>query len=403
MAYPFNTGPYDLTGDGIAMAYRAGLELIDMEMVQFCPITLVWPPKDRGSIIIYMIAGAAPFNQYLRLVNNKGERFMEQYDPDNLEQSTKEIVSIASQLEAEEGRGGPHGGVYFTTKHLRKRFIDAIIKIAGQRIKDEMKDNRYELTKLLPELLEKSKTEDIEVSNGAHYMSGGIKVNENTETSLPGLYAAGECSGGLWGSVRVASACTEVGVQGKIAGEIVPRYARKVDYAEIDINQVKEILARINKPLLQDQGITPNKLQKKMHDISEGKLGLIKEKKSLKEVINDIEELQNDIENLYVPSTKNKVLNYEWIRSIELRNMLTCLYLSAKASLTREESRGEFYRRDCTYTDNDNWLKKIVLKKKNDGIDITFEKPVTTNIGLPKGKLTYLEAIGLATASLKKD
>ena len=86
-----------------------------------------------------------------------------------------------------------------------------------------------------------------------------------------------------------------------------------------------------------------------------------------------------------------------------LRNILTCLYLSAKSSLIRVESRGEFYRRDYTHTDHDNWLKTIVMKRKNGELDIKFEKPVVTKISLPKGKLTYQEAIGVATASLKRE
>ncbi len=404
VAYPFNTGPYDLTGDGVAMAYRAGLELTSMEMVQFCPITMVWPPKDRGSIVLYMTSEIDPFDKIVRLLNNKGERFMEKYDPENLEQSTKEIVSIASQLEIEEGRGGPHGGIYYSLKHSRTRFIDMLIKVAGHRIKNEYKDSRYELNVLFPELLEKCKTEDVEVGNAAHYMSGGIKVNENTETSIPGFYAAGECSGGLWGSVRVASACTEVGVQGKIAGEIAPNYVKKVEHAEIKTEQVKVILERINKPLKITTGITPNELQRKMHEISGKNLGLIRNEKQLKEAIKDLEKLLgDDVEKLYISSTKSKALNYEWIRSIELRNMLTCLYLSAKTSLIRKESRGEFYRSDFTITNNDEWLKTIILKKKNGDCEITFEKPVVTTISLPKGKLTYQEAIGVATASLKKE
>ena len=404
VAYSFNTGPYDLTGDGIAMAYRAGLELINMEMVQFCPITLVWPPKDRGSIVLYMTSEIDPFNKTIRLLNSKGERFMEKYDPESLEQSTKEIVSLASQLEIEEGRGGPHGGIYYSLKHSRIRFIDMLIKVAGYRIKNEYKDSRYELTTLFPELLEMCKTEDVEVGNAAHYMSGGIKVNENTETSIPGLYAAGECSGGLWGSVRVASACTEAGVQGKIAGEIAPNYVKKVEHAEIKTEQVKEILERIKKPMNETTGITPNELQRKMHEISGGNLGLIRNGKQLKEAVEDLEKLlREDVEKLYISSTKSKALNYEWIRSIELRNMLICLYLSAKTSLIREESRGEFYRSDFTITNNDDWLKTIILKKKNGDCEIKFEKPVVTKISLPKGKLTYQEAIGVATASLKKE
>jgi succinate dehydrogenase/fumarate reductase flavoprotein subunit len=403
-AYSFNTGAYDLTGDGIAMAYRAGAELISMEMVQFCPITMVWPPKDRGSINLYVIGGLDPFNKTIRLLNNKGERFMENYDPKNLEQSTKEIVSIASEIEIEEGRGSPHGGVYFSLRHNRVRFIDMLVKVAKHRIKNELKDTRYEFTTLLPELLEKCKTEDIEVGNGAHYMGGGIKVNENTETSILGLFAAGECSGGLWGAVRVASACTEVGIQGKIAGEVALKYVNKVEQANINTDQVNKILDRINKPLQRNEGITPNELTNKMYEISGKKIGLIKEGNLLKEAIEELEKILNeDIQKLYVSSTKSKVLNDEWIKAIELPNMLTCLYLSAKASLIREESRGEFYRRDFTHTDNDNWLKNIVIKRKNGDCEIKFEKPIVTKISLPRGKLTYQEAIGVATASLRRE
>ena len=403
-AYPFNTGPEDLTGDGVAMAYRAGAELISMEMVQFCPITMVWPPKDKGSIILYIISEVDPFGKTIKLLNNKGERFMENYDPINLEQSTKEIVSIASQLEIEEGRGGPHGGVFFSLKHTRKRFMDMLIKVASHRIKNEMKDTRYEFTTLLPELLEKMKSEDMEVGNGAHYMGGGVKINENTETTIPGLYAAGECTGGMWGAVRVASACTEAGVQGKIAGEYAPKYVISVEQADINIDQVKEILNRINLPLLREDGTTPNELQRKMHEISGKRVGLIKNGKDLEEGLKKLEGLlKNDIEELFISSSKTKKLNFEWIRSIELRNMLTCLYLSTRASLLRDESRGEFYRKDYTYTDNDNWLKTIVIKKKDDYCDIKFEKPIITKISLPTGKITYQEAIGVATASLKRD
>ena len=329
---------------------------------------------------------------------------MEKYDATNLEQSTKEIVSIASQLEIEEGRGGSHGGIFFSLKHTRKRFIDMLIKVATHRIKNEMKDTRYEFTTLLPELLEKMKTEDMEVGNGAHYMGGGIKINENTETNIPGLYAAGECSGGLWGAVRVASACTEAGVQGKIAGETAPKYVKSIEEVEININQVKEILNQIDAPLLKEDGITTHELQQQMHEISGKKIGLIKNGKDLDKGVEKLEKLlKEDIEKLYISSSKSKVLNFEWIRSIELRNMLTCLYLSTRASLLREESRGEFYRKDYTHTDNDNWVKTIVIKKKDGDCDIKFEKPIITKISLPQGKLTYQEAIGVATASLKRD
>jgi succinate dehydrogenase/fumarate reductase flavoprotein subunit len=281
--------------------------------------------------------------------------------------------------------------------------MDMLIKVANHRIKNEMKDSRYEFTTLLPELLEKMKTEDVEVGNGAHYMGGGIKINENTETNILGLYAAGECSGGMWGAVRVASACTEAGVQGKIAGGIAPEYVKTTKLAEINVEQVKRILDRLQAPLIRQNGINPNDLQNKLHEISGNKVSLIKDGNELKEGLKMLKNLlTDDLEKLYVSSSKNKKLNFEWIRSIELRNMATCLYLSAKASLLREESRGEFYRSDHTHTDNDKWLKNIVFKKKNGDLDIRFEVPVVTKLSLPSGKLTYQEAIGVATASLKR-
>ncbi|MHA1606393.1 MAG: FAD-binding protein [Candidatus Freyarchaeota archaeon] len=402
-AYPFNTAPSDLTGDGVAMAYRAGAELISMEMVQFCPLTLVWPPKDRGSICLYVFS-SLEVGRVIRLLNSKGERFMERYDPRNLEQSTKEIVSIASELEVEAGRGGPHGGVFFSLRHLGAETIDFIVQAVKKRVREELRETRYEFTTLLPQLLERCKTEDIEVGNAAHYMCGGIKVNERTETSIPGLFAAGECSGGLWGAARVASACTEAGAQGKLAGEVASEYVEKVDYADVDAGQVEAILKRVFKPLERGGGVTPNELQGRMHTVSGGKLGVIKDGAALREAVSELERmLKRDVEELYVSSTKTRVLNYEWARSLELRNMLTCLYLSARSSLIREESRGEFYRRDCPYTDNDNWLKNIVVRMRDGECEVWFEKPVVTRVPLPSGRLTYQEAIGVATASLKRD
>ena len=113
--------------------------------------------------------------------------------------------------------------------------------------------------------------------------------------------------------------------------------------------------------------------------------------------------LTKQVERLYAAPLKTKILNFNWMRSLELENMLICLYLSAKSSIIREESRGEFYRSDFEYTDNDNWLKTIIIVKENDSIKIRFEKPVVTKISLPKGgRLTYQEAIGVSTAFLKK-
>ncbi|MHA1297756.1 MAG: hypothetical protein ACTSPH_14275, partial [Promethearchaeota archaeon] len=125
--------------------------------------------------------------------------------------------------------------------------------------------------------------------------------------------------------------------------------------------------------------------------ISDKKIGLIKNKNLLEEAISELDNLlTKQVDKLCAAPLKTKILNFNWMRSLELENMLTCLYLSARSSIIREESRGEFYRSDFEYTDNDNWLKTIIIVKENDGIKIRFEKPVVTKIPLPKGgKLTF--------------
>ena len=251
-AYLFNSAAADLTGDGQAMAFRAGAEMIGMEMVQYIPMTMLWPPMARKSILPYIMmeTEAGPL---IQLLNAEGERFMQRYDPSTLEQSTKEIVAIAGELEVEAGRGSPHGGVYFALKHLTPEGVDFVWGKFKEFL-DENKDKRSEFRKLLPRLLEMAKTEDLEVGNAVHFMVGGIKVNERTETGIPGLYAAGECSGGLWGSVRVASATTQVGAQGRIAGEVCPGYIRSAEHAEPEKEQLEAIHERVMAPLREEGG-----------------------------------------------------------------------------------------------------------------------------------------------------
>ncbi|UCD56622.1 MAG: FAD-binding protein [Candidatus Hydrogenedentota bacterium] len=402
-AYRTTSGPYDLTGDGVAMAWRAGATLISMEMVQFIPFTVYWPPRAKGSICLYIFSQVPGIGDQVHLLNRLGERFMEKYEPQTLEKSTKEIVSIATELEIQAGRAGPRGGVFFSLEHLGPEMVEMIIQGVKMQFIEEFNEKRHEFTHLLMELLEQCKSANVEVGNAAHYMAGGIKVNERTETSIPGLYAAGECSGGLWGAVRVASACSEAGVQGKIAGEMTSDYVRKADHAPIDSGQVEEVIARMMRPIEKAEGTSVNELTKRIHQVSGEQLWVIKDGEKIGKAIGELERLRKtELDDLAVSATKSRALNYEWIRSLELRNMVTCLELSARASLIREESRGEFYRSDYTDTDNDNWLKTIEMVKKNEDVEVSLQRPVVTSITPPSGKLTFQEAIGVSTASLTR-
>jgi succinate dehydrogenase/fumarate reductase flavoprotein subunit len=400
-AYPFNSAAADLTGDGQAMAFRAGAQMIGMEMVQYIPATMLWPPMARKSILPYIMM-ETEVGPLIQLLNSEGERFMQRYDPSTLEQSTKEIVAIAGELEVEEGRGSPHGGVYFSLKHLTPEGVDFVWS-KFQEFLDENKDKRSEFRKLLPRLLEMAKTEDLEVGNAVHFMVGGIKVNERTETCIPGLYAAGECSGGLWGSVRVASATTQVGAQGRIAGEVCPEYVKSVEHAEPDKEQLEAIIARVMSPLQRDEGSLPIALLERMHGVSDKYLRVIRDGEGLESAYDELSWLRREeTARLRVSASQTRKLNYEWQLCLELENMLLCLEMSTLASLRREESRGGFYRRDFPYTDNDRWCRNTVISNRDGEPSLRMEDPVVTGIPLPTGRMSFEEAVASGTASLRR-
>jgi len=400
-AYYFNSAAADLTGDGQAMAFRAGAEMIGMEMVQYIPATMLWPPIARKSILPYIMmeTEAGPL---IQMLNGEGGRFMERYDPSTLEQSTKEIVSIASEMEIQEDRGTPHGGVYFALKHLTPDGVDFVWGKFKEFL-DENGDKRSEFRKLLPRLLEMAKVEDLEVGNAVHFMVGGIKVNERTETGVPGLYAAGECSGGLWGSVRVASATTQVGAQGRIAGEACPVYVKGVEHAEPEKGQLEDIIERIRAPLLRNEGTAPGVILERMHGITEEYLRVIRNGEGLENAYDELAWLRREeAAQAFVSAFKTRRLNYEWQLCLELENMLLCLEMSTLASLRREESRGGFFRRDFPYTDNDHWCKNTVISNRDGEPALRLEDPVVTSMQPPEGKMTFEEAVASGTASLRR-
>jgi len=400
-AYYFNSAAADLTGDGQAMAFRAGAEMIGMEMVQYIPATMLWPPMARKSILPYIMM-ETEVGPLIQMLNGEGERFMQRYDPSTLEQSTKEIVAIASEMEVQEGRGTPHGGVYFALKHLTPDGVDFVWNKFTEFL-DQNDDKRSEFRKLLPHLLETAKTQDLEVGNAVHFMVGGVKVNERTETDVPGLYAAGECSGGLWGSVRVASATTQVGAQGRIAGEACPEYVKSVEHTEPDKAQLEAIVERINAPMQRREGASPIEIMERMHGVTDEYLRVIRDGEGLENAYDELSWLRREeAARLHVSASRTRRLNYEWQLCLELENMLLCLEMSALASLKREESRGGFYRRDFPYTDNDRWCVNTVISNRDCEPALRLEEPVVTSMPPPSGRMTFEEAVAEGTASLRR-
>lgn len=386
-AYFPNAGPREQSGDGQAAAYRAGAELVNMEMVTFCCNVLLWPPCWRGSIFTYILHMMLPG---ATIVNNNGEKILEKYDPKMVQRGVhtewnKSFVSFASMLEILEGKGTPHGGVYFKTE-------------APWNVVEQFISSRYpswnfkgidfsEMGRMLKEGI------PVEVSPAAEYFEGGVNINENCETNVPGLYAAGECALSPFGANRVAAATTEMLVFGEIAGKSAAMYAKKVADGQIDGKQVEILQEEALRSLKRDEGIKPVGLRKRLQKMAHEKLGPVRDTNGLEMFVKKLERVRmEELPRLYVSSGSRKY-NLEWIEALELRNITLMLELSAKAALMRTESRGVHYRSDNPYTDYDNWLKEIVIRQVDGKPQMSTRPVVASIVALPTGKLSFLEAM----------
>jgi succinate dehydrogenase/fumarate reductase flavoprotein subunit len=384
-AYSPNAGSRELSGDGIAAAYRAGAEVANMEFVTFCCNVLLWPPKWQGIIfpyLLHLLVGG-------RLVNSKGEDFLNKYDPTIVKFGTsmewnKCFVSIATALEVLAGRGSPHGGVYYEPGDIPWEEFES-------RVTKYYPSWRYKGVDFseLGGMLKEGKP--IEVGPAAEYFEGGIVINEKCETTIPGLYAAGECAVSLFGANRIAAATTEMLVEGAIAGESAAECAKRVVMPEIDEKQVERLREKVLRPLEREDGTRPVELMKKVQKMAHEKLGPVRKHNNMEEFVRFLEVVkEKELPNLCV-SSKTRRYNKEWIEALELENIVQVLELSAKSALMRTESRGVHYRLDHPYTDNDNWLREIVMRRVGDKIDVIMRPVVVTKLPPPRGVVPYME------------
>jgi succinate dehydrogenase/fumarate reductase flavoprotein subunit len=387
-AYLFNTGSAGLSGDGQAMAYRAGAELINMEMVTFCPNVILWPPIYRGSIFLYILGMF-----HGSLLNSKGERFLEKYHPSIVELATKTewnklLLSVFSMREIREGKASPHGGVYFSLKGLSKQDLE---NSEAFLIMPNWKFQGTDFTKLVESMVN---GELMEVGPAAHYFEGGIKINERCGTSLRGLYAAGECCGGLFGANRVAAATTEIIVQGAIAGKCAAEYAKKLsNNIKVDVDQVKKLKDKVFGPLKRKEGVEPLKIKRKIQVIAQENIGVIRDRNGLKNAIEQLSRIKESELSKMCPSIKVPEYNMEWVEILEIENMTQVLEISARSALLRKESRGVHYRLDYPNVNNNYWLVEIVTKRANSNIK-AYMCPITiTDIKPPRRLMSFEESI----------
>jgi succinate dehydrogenase flavoprotein subunit len=353
--YRVNSNSWESTGDGHALAYDAGAELLDMEFVQFHPTGMVWPPGVVGLLVTEAVRGEGGI-----LRNTAGERFMERYDPKRLELSTRDVVARAIYTEVEEGRGTPRGGVLLDVSHLPAATVkrklpgmyDQFVELAG-----------VDITR-----------EPMEVGPTCHYFMGGIRVDPETGAStVPGLFSCGECSGGMNGANRLGgNSLSDLLVFGRRAGEGSARFADSAAVPRVGAEQVQAAADEMT-ALLADGGgggggEDPYELETELQATMQQHVGIFRDEEGLSTALSQLERLR--LRAARVRASGGPVFNPAWNLCRDLQSLLTCSEAVTRGALLRTESRGAHSRLDHPAYD-DFWAEhNIVVRKGADGMGV---------------------------------
>lgn len=364
--YGFTTYSHTVTGDGMAMAYRAGIPLKDMEFVQFHPTGLV----PSGILITEAARGEGGY-----LKNNRGERFMEKYAPKLMELAPRDIVARSEMIEIEEGRGfaGPKGLDYvlLDLTHLGADKINERLPLIREVA---IKFNDLDPIK-----------EPIPVRPAAHYSMGGIHVDLLGATPVAGIWAAGEAACvSLHGANRLGSNSTaECLVWGRITGENAAKYAQqKKSFPDVPLKEAQEEEKRISAFL--EKGGTENlyAIRQALREVMDTKVGVFRREEGLKEALREVRELKEQFTRIRL-ADRGRVYNTDLVAALELENMLLLAEVIVLGALERKESRGGHARRDYPERDDENWLKHTLAYYTPAGprleyipVKITTWKPV---------------------------
>jgi len=338
--YPVTSNTFQKNGDGFAMAYRAGANLVDMEQIQFHPTGMVAPESKKGVLVTEAVRAEGG-----RLINSEGERFMKKYAPEKMELATRDVVARSIYREIQEGRGSPNGGVYLDISHLHDDYIIEKLETMVLQFENVGID---------------IKNEPIEVAPTAHHFMGGLKINTDASTNLKNLFGAGEVCGGVHGANRLGgNALADTQVFGKIAGESASKAAKDIELKTND-EQVKEEASRIES-LIKEGSIKPRKFKENIKKLMWDKVSIVREEKTLNEALKELLDMKKELENLDVGN--NTQYNADLVTALEVINMVEICILTVKSAILRRESRGAHYRSDFPKT-NDEWKKSIVINKE---------------------------------------
>jgi succinate dehydrogenase / fumarate reductase flavoprotein subunit/fumarate reductase flavoprotein subunit len=341
------------TTDGLAMAYRIGARLVDMEMVQFHPTgLLVGDSSTSGTVLEEGLRGAGG-----HLFNGHMERYMRQYDPIRLERSTRDIVSRSSYLEIIAGRGSPHGGVYIDVSHLGATFVEQNFPGMVERCRDVGFDLAHE---------------PVEVTPTAHYLMGGVRIDTACHSNLDGLFVAGEDSAGVHGANRLGGngvACSTV--FGGIAGECMATYIEGRSLPEVAGGQIRTMIARILAPFDCPSGEDVYVLHDELKALMWEKAGLARNASDLERAQKALTVIRERTRHVSVMGSPR--LNAEWQDWLNLDSLLTVCDLIVASALERKESRGAHYRSDYPNPDDGHYLQNIYLQRDGEGMRLWLE------------------------------
>jgi len=376
------------TGDGIAMAYRAGAQLADMEFMLFIP-TALEPESSKGSILPYLLyAIGLP----LGTLDGEGKSIEIPRALRTVAKGSelgKVIWNYYWSASIAEGKGSPKGGLYMDCSKLARtpRFIFNMgFKLMLNYFKQFYKygyyhsDNLFDFKK---RILEQKK---LEFGLCSEYSMGGIVIGDKMETRVPGLYAAGEASSGLFGACRVADATTEMMVQGNRAGLSAAQYASGILAPLADEAQVQAVIDKINAPLLRGEGPNALAVMQRIHTAVDGGFGPCRNETGLSSALKKIEALKKDELPSLTARCKSQEYNYERLCALQSENLLTCAEAGLRAALARRESRGFHVRSDYPQVDNDRWAVRILEEEGEQGMSLTQRKPEVVSIEIPEGK-----------------
>ncbi|MDE3171125.1 MAG: FAD-binding protein, partial [Acidobacteriota bacterium] len=353
--WKITSNSWECTGDGMALAYQAGAELLDMEFVQFHPTGMVWPPGVQGILVTEAVRGEGGI-----LRNKNGERFMEKYDPKRMELSTRDVVARSIYTEVREGRGSPHGGAFLDISHKPAEYVIRKLPSMYHQFK-ELAD--VDITK-----------GPMEVGPTCHYVMGGIRVEAETgQSSIAGLFAAGEAAAGLHGANRLGgNSLSDLLVFGRRAGLAAAEHARKVAAPALDQSQIDETERELLAPFGQAGGESPYQIHHDLQETMQQLVGIFRNEEDLKKALEHLEQLKARSNRMRVEGSR--LYNPGWHLSQDVRNMLIVSEACTHAALARKESRGAHSRLDFPKTE-DAWGQKNHVIANRRGEMALFEVP----------------------------